>query len=170
MSDAEALERLPHWARVAFAARCGRACLPLFRSAWPAAEDRLATLLAAVGLAERAAAAGADVAGARAAAVEACMVAGAALMPTTPDPPADRTVASLAAKPAEFAARAAGDGPPGSTGWAAEGYGFAVQAAAEAGMPRIVRGLDADFRRLARAAAAGNWTDGTSVPTDVFGT
>ena len=158
MDDADIIRGLPHWARVAFVARCGRACLPLVRAAWPdAPPERLASVLAAVELAELAASAGASPAGAKSAWLDACMAAGAALI-------AGSSAASLACKPAEFAARAASAGPLESAEVAAAGCNFAFQAAWEAGASKVVEGLEGVLTQLRRAAATGRWTDTTPVP------
>ena len=163
MDDADIIRGLPHWGRVAFVARCGRACLPLLRAAWPdAPPERTAAVLAAVELAERAAAAGVAPAGARSAALDACMAAGAALM-------AGSAAASLAAKPAEFAARAVAAGPPESAAVVAEGYGFALQAAWEADAGSAAGRLADELARLRRVAVSGRWSDATPVPPSVFG-
>src|SRR4051812_42839932 len=53
------LAALPLWARVAFAARCARRVLPLYRAAWPdAPAEHVAALQIAVGWGEGAAAVG----------------------------------------------------------------------------------------------------------------
>src|SRR5580704_17678608 len=75
-----AIDAIPHWARVAFAARCARQVLPLFRQAWLDAEDRHSTALEkAIGLAEQSAAAAAAEQGLNEAVVGPIMAAGASL-------------------------------------------------------------------------------------------
>jgi hypothetical protein len=166
VGDAEVIRSLPHWPRVAFAARCGRACLPLFRAAWPGAPpEQAAAVVAAIEVAEQSAAAGVAAGGAKSAALEACSAAGAALMAAVPQ----SALASLAAKPAEFAARSVAAGPDGSAEAAAKGYGFALQAAWEAGEDALTERLADDLARLSRVAAAGGWIDATPVPPTVFG-
>ena len=79
-SVADRIGSLPHWARVAFAARCGRNALPLFRRSWSdAARDRVESLELAVRLAERSAANGRMADGLKAAKLGAVVTAGAAL-------------------------------------------------------------------------------------------
>src|SRR5688572_9068688 len=89
----EEIERLPRWARVAFAARCARRVLPLFRGFWPAAPAEYAAAVErAVGFVEHAAAAASDNAhaAARAAAEARAAAARAAAAPATRAAPAAR--------------------------------------------------------------------------------
>lgn len=59
----EDIAKLPRWARVAFAARCARRALPLFKQHWPAAPDvHLRAVELAVSVAEHAAAGGVPIA------------------------------------------------------------------------------------------------------------
>jgi hypothetical protein len=168
----DGIESLPHWARVAFAARCARAVLPLFKSAWPhAAVGRLASLTRAAEFAERSAATAVTEGGAEDVAMGAAATAGAALMPTygmsLDEPaPADEAgccVASFAAKVAEWAARAALGGPTESANAALEAFGFVRQVAEAAEDEGVVTALERDFEVLSRLAARGGW--GTRPPS-----
>ncbi len=171
------IESLPHWARVAFAARCARAVLPLFKGAWPdAPAGRRASLTTAAEFAERSAAAAAVDGGSDDVAKGAVATAGAALMPTYGMPldepaPADEAgcyAASFAAKVAEWSARAALGGPAESAKAALEAFGFVRQAAEAAEHEGVVAALERDFEVLSRVAARGGWGDQTPVPASVF--
>jgi hypothetical protein len=171
------IESLPHWARVAFAARCARRVLPLFRDAWPdAAAGRLASLITAVELAERSAAAAAPDGGSEDVVIEAVATAGAALMPTYGMPleepaPSDEAacyVASFASKVAEWSARAALGDAAESGNAALEAFGFVRQVAEAAANEVVVASLESDVEVLSRVAARGGWGDQTPVPASVF--
>lgn len=176
-SLADDIASLPHWARVAFAARCARTVLPLFRSAWPdAAPRRVASLEAAIQFAEQSAAA-ASVAGESDGVVRgAVATAGAALMPTygtpieEPEPEGEAAcyIASFASKVAEWSARAALDGPVESGQAALEAFGFVRQVAEKAASEGVVTALENDLVALKRVAARGGWGDKTAVPASVF--
>jgi hypothetical protein len=106
-SIANDMASLPHWARVAFAARCARQALPLFQRFWPhATPARQASLQTAIRLSEQSAADGRAAEGLNDAVIAAVVTAGAALVPVygMPDEepcPADKNachVASFAAK------------------------------------------------------------------------
>lgn len=177
-SVSDAIDSLPHWARVGFAARCARNILPLFERAWPdAAPRRPEALRRAIGLAEQSAAEGIPAAELHAAIVAAIMTAGAALLPlygmSSSDEPGpagepDCQVASFAAKAAEWAAKAAAEAPSGSAHAALEAYTWARDAADLAGAGDVWDRLDADFANLRRAAARGRWSDATPVPPSVL--
>jgi hypothetical protein len=176
-SIADDIESLPHWARVAFAARCARAVLPLFRDAWPAAgPSRLSSLEAAIAFAERSAAAAAADGESDGVVSAAVATAGAVLMPTYgmaldgPEPSGEAAcyVASFASKVAEWSARAA-LADPGESGQAAlEALGFVRQVAEAAANEVVVTSLESDLAVLSRVAARGGWRDQTPVPASAF--
>jgi hypothetical protein len=166
-------ERLPHWARVAFAARCARRVQPLFAAAWPdAAPARVAAVERAIALAERSAAERRAYDGLRAAFIEAIQAAGRALIPhhypvpredgeeehdPGPAGPEAALVASFAAKVAEHAAKAA-EAAPGESGRPArEALQFALDAIEAAGRPGLVEVLEADFEAVAGSAPRRPW-------------
>lgn len=164
-------ERLPRWARVAFAARCARRVMPLFKKYWPnATKEHLTAVAKAVSVAETAA---------RAAAIDASHTA----YPAYPAHAA-ADAAYAAAHAAAYAAHAAT-----SAAYAAHAYtahiadAYAVADAAYAAdaawkalvttaTVRTVHTLSAptrDFARLLLLAKEQNWTDDTPVPPEVFG-
>lgn len=152
----EEIAKLPRWARVAFAARCARRVLPLYKHHWPdAPEEYVADIVNAVEIAEQSAAAGyADTRAAARAAADAARAASVAADFANADPAA-YTAAHTAS---DAAADAAAD--------AATARGAATDTAAWlAGKPIIVR----DFQTLLARVNAENWTDNTPVPPKVFG-
>src|SRR5262249_33531456 len=120
-SVSDVLAELPHWARVAFAARCARHVLSCFSEDWPNAEPkRSEAILTAIQQAESSAEEGRALDGLEDAEMYAMMTAGAALQglygfPNPKEPGPDdgnkAVAASFVAKAAEFAARAA-QAPP----------------------------------------------------------
>jgi hypothetical protein len=176
-SPAPDLGQLPHWARVAFAARCARRALPLFAKHWPdALPDRRRAVVRAIELAERSAAQGKAAEGLDEARMEVLVTAGAAMTALYGAPadmggkeplPADGNAgaaASFAAKAAEKAAEAAGGKPSGSAAAALEAFAFAR----DVGGAAVREALEADCERLAAAARMHGWTDRTPVPADVW--
>jgi membrane associated rhomboid family serine protease len=165
-------ERLPHWGRVAFAARCARRAYPLFEESWPTAPARHARAVeGAADLAEESAAAGRARDGLKEAVVGARLAANAALDRVGESAPADAragAIASRAAKVAERAVTAARTSADGSAGPAQEAWDLVRKAAAEAGDEAVVRALKEDYARLRLAAARGDWTDRTAVPPATF--
>jgi hypothetical protein len=171
------VELLPHWARVAFAARCARRVFPLFGRSWPGAEARRsAGILQAIELAERSAAAGAPVDGLERAIIEATTSAGAALssvygFASDEAAPADKDLATVAtfvanaAGRAAEAARAVGDS---SNARALDAVDFAQTAARTAPALAILVDIESDFATLYRAVHRRRWTDKTAVPPTVF--
>ncbi|HEY1190667.1 MAG TPA: hypothetical protein VGE74_23750 [Gemmata sp.] len=163
----EEIEELPRWARVAFAARCARRVLPLFRVSWPDAPDKeLVAVTTVIEFTERAAAVGEALAeSAEAAAYAATKAAVTASV-------AKATAAQAIARCATRAAQAIGGAAhayalPGSD---AEATAEAVEAAIEAAIDWVIT-PDArrDFDYLSRQAEAQRWDDNTSVPPEVFG-
>src|SRR5262249_22966772 len=169
------LKSLPHWARVAFAARCGRHVLPLFTTHWPTALlRRRAALVWAIELAEQSAAEGRPQEGLKEAQMQAVMTAGAALgalygvpakEPLPPDGNAGAN-ASFVAKVAEKVAEAAGADPEHSVDLAMEAFAFALQIVKD--VPALGEAMTRDSALLYRLAREGNWTDQTAVPATVW--
>jgi hypothetical protein len=162
---------IPHWARVAFAARCSRNVLPLFAEFWPGALPRRLDLVrAAVALTEQSAASGKVSDGLGQAEMDSTEAAGAALMPTYGIPlessdeaaPADDHachIASYVAKSAEWAAKTAQAGKSGSAHAALETYTWARDAA------HMAEAADILGRRVAKQA---RWSDDAPVPPVLF--
>ncbi len=169
---------LPHWARVAFAARCSRNVLPLFERFWPdAPAGRLEPLRAAIALAEQSAREGQPAPELEEAIVGSVITAGAALKPTYGFSPGKEPVpvdehasqiASFVAKSAEWAAKAAQQGPSGSVNAALEAYIWARDTAHMAEAVDVLARLQDDFTGLHRVARRSRWSDDTPVPPSVF--
>lgn len=166
---------LPHWARVAFAARCARNMLPLFDEFWPDSGGRRCDLKLAVNLAERSAESALAMEGLNDAAIGAVVVAGGALcrqgeaaLASGSPPSTSDLVASLVAKTAEWAAKSAASDPSRSEDAALEAYSFARQAAEAAGVDPMLEQIHDELGGLLRAARKGRWTDRTPVPPRVF--
>jgi len=168
----------PHWARVAFAARCARSVLPLFDQYWPnAMPSRREALHTAIGLAEESAQKG-EAAAELKKAVPACVItAGAALRPTykgfsidEPVPADDHAshIACHVAKSAEWAAQAALEDPSESARAALEAYIWSRDAAHLAEAVDVITQLQDDFAGLWRVATRGRWSNHTAVPPRVF--
>jgi hypothetical protein len=167
------LTELPHWARVAFAARCARQALPLFLEHWPDAKpERIKAIENAIALAERSAAEAAPAPGLQEAVMQATMVAGTALSvvygfpfeepePLPPDGNAG-AAASYVAKIAEKAAQAAASSSAESTRPATESFTFAEEVLRPSGEMR--ERLVQDFIRLRETARQQQWNDQRNVP------
>jgi hypothetical protein len=161
--------RLPHWTRVAFAARCARRVQPLFAQAWPnATPDRVTAVEQAIALAERSAAEQRACDGLRKAVLGAVQAAGRALIPYHyPVPVEDgepgpvgsdaALVASFVAKVAEKAAEAAATAPGESGRPAREAFHFALDAIETAGSSGLVEVLEADFETAVGTAPRRPW-------------
>lgn len=151
----EEIAKLPRWVRVAFAARCARRALPLFKKHWPnAPEKHLTAVEQAVRVAETASAA------ARAVydpASSASFASAASAAPLT-------GYAVYAAIAADAAAHAAITDTALIVTTAANS---AAIAAARAGVP--VRAIRSDFDTVQKLAQRSQWTDHTPVPSSVFG-
>lgn len=170
--------QLPHWARVAFAARCARRVFPLFSIYWPnALPERPEAVVRAIELAERSAAQGRPANGLKEAVTNATMVSGMAIatslygFPDADEPvPADGNAgakASFVTKVAERAAEAAQVAPSESLEAASDAFRFAWSLCSgkeEALLASIYR----DLANLCRVARRGRWTDETPVPPSVF--
>lgn len=169
--------QLPHWARVAFAARCARLVQPLFLENWPnAIPERRDAVARAIMLAEQTAAAGYRMPDLKAAIMQATIVAGAALMdvygfptedeePLPPDGNAG-SVASHVAKVAENAARAAAEAPPESVEPTRAALSFARDLVGPSS--ELLRTFDDDFGFLCDLAIVNGWTDQSPVLTSVW--
>jgi hypothetical protein len=174
----DVLAELPHWARVAFAARCARRVLQLFSENWPNAKpERGQTILTAIRLAEESAEEGRAFNGLKEAEIHTLTTAGAALMGLYGGPDADEPlpedgdtaiVASLVARVAQGAARAARSYSGESAAAALEAFGFARDAAS--GAEELQDGILDDLSRLQRAAQDAGWWHRTPVPADIWDT
>ncbi len=168
---------LPHWARVAFAARCARQIYPLFTKFWPKVTTRRSdAVLHAIQLAERSGAEGEAVEGLESAIIETVVTAGAALRSVygfaseeaTPNDNDSATIASFVSQDAWKAATAANARPDDSMFPALEAHSLAQDAATAAATIIILIDIEKDFARLHRAVVRGRWTDKTAVPPTVF--
>jgi hypothetical protein len=169
---------LPHWARVAFAAHCGRSVWPLFTANWPDARvERQQAVTRAIELAEKSAASAHEVEGLEAARTKALITAGAATMglygfsfnkKEEPLPSDGNTavVASCVARTAEQAAKAAIDPPATSVESTLGAFGFARQAAGDTS--DCIETLWRELIHLERVARRDEWTDQTPVPANVW--
>jgi hypothetical protein len=172
-----AIESLPHWARVAFAARCARRVIPLFERFWPhVPRQRVSDLLACIELAEQAGAAAQPLCGLDDAYVKATTAAGAAQMAIhgfandeqAPTELNQAAIATYSAKAVEWAAKAAVRPSADSAHDTLEAYTWARDAAHAAEAVEILTGLKSDLLSLIRVAKKGRWTDQTAVPPSVF--
>jgi hypothetical protein len=172
---------LPHWARVAFAARCARLLLPVFQMYWPAASTmRLPRLQQAVEEAEESARKGRPTKGLKSAALDALITAGAALLgsvehsdeeaPKEDGPPDSSagTIASIVARAVEHAARAALASAAESADAASEALAFALQAAAAAEDEAGAESIRRAYIMLHQAAERNHWSDRSSVAADTL--
>jgi hypothetical protein len=162
-------QRLPHWVRVDFAARCARRVQPLFAGAWPqATSDRVAAVERAITLAERSVNEQRACEELRDAASEARGAAGRALIPYHYDVPLEddepgpadsdaSLVASFVAKVAEKAAEAAAAEPHGSWQPTLAAFRFALDAIRAAHRPELVEVLEADFAAAEGKAPRRAW-------------
>jgi hypothetical protein len=154
--------RLPHWARVAFAARCARSVQPIFLKDWPDAEQRhIKSLKRAISLAENSAAKGSPTGDSRKAVTHAMRAAGASLIH-------EKITASQAASAARVAAEAVEHGATESITKAAEAFGYACELAQETNQTNIISALCRDFDALAAFFKKAPWSDSTPVPKDIF--
>jgi len=168
--------RLPHWARVAFAAQCAKIVYPLLLRCWPdLLPRRKLAVQRAIHVAAKSAIYGRLHAGLEGAIVNAQMAAGAAhggVSPNDQEPrPAtgiDRTIASFAAKAAEKAASTARAGADKSEAILDEAYRFAHSAAVSSNYPRLTIKFQRAFTRLRKVADALQWNDQTPVPRELW--
>lgn len=170
---------LPHWARVAFAARCGRRVWPLFTANWPDARpERRQAVTRALELAEMSAASARPTDGLDDAQVDAAVASGGAMMglygfsfdkeDEEPQPPDGNAavIASYAARAAEHAADAANKPPAESANPAIEAFAWARQAAGDDS--ELIETLWRELIQLERIARQGQWTHQTPVPPNVW--
>ena len=168
------IDDLPHWARVAFAARCARRVLPLWTRSWPRSpEEHPNAVRLAIELAEQSAAEGRAAEGLDSAIMHAVMAAGAALMGDAygliSEPPENAlagTIAASVAKVAEHAAKAARTLDDQSLLSTLQALSFAADAAADE--TEILNDIREDFERLFRVAKRSQWKDRTKVPTEIW--
>jgi hypothetical protein len=168
--------RLPHWARVAYAARCARQLIGIFDANWPGApQDRRAAILAAIDAAEKSAANAQPVPNLEKLVTEATITAGAALRGIYGMPGFDQNVppdgnmasrASSIAKSAEKAAEAARAIPDQSHLAAIESLHYTFRSAVDSAT--LDEQMQRELARLTSLAARAKWTDTTRVPPDVF--
>jgi hypothetical protein len=168
------LAALPHWARVAFAARCGRQALALFPRYWPeaAAEvgDRLRTALEAIETTTTTATAGEDV---RTAVMNCMLTAGAAdLESRKPGGPPDARHGALAAycaKVIESAAETArSDTHEESVEHTVRALALLQRLVDDAGEEEILEVLDQDLGVLVERSGDEDWDDGSPMPADLW--
>lgn len=180
MTLPDRIEALPHWARVALAARCARLALPEFRRAWPdALPKRLQTLVRCIAAAEQSAQEGRIAGASRTLTTNAMTVVGAATMGLYGSPfeddderyPADGNLAIIASKVARtalMAAEAALNGPDKSANYAAEAVSDAIGLAEAVERNTIVRRIAQAFADLERESARPEWDDESPVSATVF--
>jgi Domain of unknown function (DUF4375) len=171
------LADLPHWARVAFAARCARQVFPLLAKHWPGIPShRSNAIRLAIDLAGQSAAEGHSVEGLKDAVLQTVMAAGAALA-TRPEfaqgelPPENAysgTIASFVAKAAEKAAESARAASNDSLLAATEAWNFATNAAVFAEEEGVSEELKLDLANLHRTAVRSKWTDRTKICSDIW--
>jgi hypothetical protein len=168
---------VPHWARVAFAARCARTVLPLFAARWPAAPARHhAALAAAVEAAEFSAGNACQHPELKNLSTQSVMAAGAAYC-------ADQGLSINGVAPvrsagdnpirASFAARAAHMAIESALASAAEDARPAVEAFSSAceaaeGADDLIDRMHDDLDRLIAESRRGGWTDESPVPPRLF--
>jgi hypothetical protein len=171
------VDDLPHWARVALAARCARQVLPLLFEYWPRIPSTYSEAVTlAIELAERSAAEGQPVEGLDDAGMKAPIAAGAALATRTeyakgeprPENAYAGTIAAKVASTAAMAAEAAaGKGNPSLIA-GLEAWTSANDAAQSADRPSIAESLQADLVKLRAVALRGKWNDKTRVPVEIW--
>jgi hypothetical protein len=169
----EEIAQLPRWARVAFAARCARRVLPLFRRGWPEAPAKsISGVKRTVELAERAAAvAGLDPDLAPTEAAQTIVLADTLTLRRAPSAAfAAAEVAFGAAETAYATVYAPRPDAANRETLAASRLAFKLICGfATLGTVRLVASPIRDFIRLVRLAKQQNWNDDTPVPPQVFG-
>ncbi len=164
----EEIRKLPRWARVAFAARCARRVLPLFRHFWPTAPSaHIRAVSNAVSIAEHAAATRATRATCAAAVADADAAAAAAYDTgddTTAADVAFAAAAAAAATRATTVADAVADEDANAAATTAADAAYA--AAADEDARKLIR---ADLKTILNECASGGWGDNAPVPPTVFG-
>ncbi len=155
--------RLPHWARVAFYARCARSVFPLWEEAWPhAPPERAESVEQAIVLAEMCGTQGKAVGNLKTAATNAIQAGNGEVLGEDDPPPTEPdvilNVANAAAKALEFILDEEEADP----------YGFAKSAIDAAEREDLMEDLQDDFKRIKQLARDGGWTDKTPVSPEVF--
>jgi hypothetical protein len=173
---------LPHWARVAFAARCARLTIHLFDKHWPDAHPKYhQPVHRAIAVAESAAATKTIDPSARELGMNALIAAGRAVAPylsSTYSPgdedgpsPANQdsaVLASFCAKVAEHAVKASAATSQDSVELAQDAFRFAMDALIAARLAKRMQRIEAEFEGLYRLARNEKWNDMTPVPSDIF--
>ncbi len=173
----EEIAQLPRWARVAFAARCARRALPLFKKYWPDAPKRHPdAIIQAIEFAEQAAGAAHTVVGIYSAKVAAAYATAAKAAAYASKAAAYAAkAAGYAANDAAYAAYDANDAAYAVTnvvsdddaiGDADDFAADAAKAAWSAGIP--LSDIRKDFIKLQNESILRKWTDDTPVPPSVF--
>lgn len=169
--------QLPHWARIAFAARCARRVMFLYREHWPRTPEKYPNALSkAVALAEQSASAGEQVEGLKEASLGAMLAAGAPMATVYGFPHADPTLGdgneaslvSTVANSARSAVDAARKLPDDSEFEAMQAWGFARSALETTENHDALSELYGEFVALKRLARRLGWTHHTVVPLGIF--
>jgi Domain of unknown function (DUF4375) len=158
-----ALGGLPHWARVAFAARCARQAHQLAAGRSQLSNESAAALLRAIELAEESASSG-DAADGLQQAAEAALASVQAGSGATASP----SPGLLAANAAQSAALCARAHPADSAALASDAWLAARNSAAAAGETGVMAGLKKEFTSLYQAAQHSKWSDGTKIPLEIW--
>lgn len=149
---------MPHFARVAFAARCARRIQPLFRQYWPdAGPEQIHAIEKAIRLAEQSAATAMAAAEAHQAAKQALVAGG------------GDEVTNAIAQAAGAAATAVEEARCGSAYWAWSAFRHAADVAERTSDKSIVPSMHADFALLMRRCGEEKLSDTTPVNPDAFG-
>jgi hypothetical protein len=177
----ESLRQLPRWARVAFAAKCGRRVQPLLRQFWQHPHPELLQAFErAITLAEESAAQGrpidsleqavkaAENFAPAMAGIAACRAPGSGPARVPPANIVCFAVAETAVAAGQAAQAAARCDDDGSAQAAWQAFGWAVDAAQGVHVAGLDRVLEADARWLQQTAAKGQITDDTPVGPDDF--
>ena len=149
---------LPHWARVAFAARCARRGQALYVENY---SDISARFLDAV---ENSITLAEESASNASAAANANEVVKRTLQVAT-ESEVERHVLSIAAS----AAQAVAAGPSGSATWGRNAYQYGLELAEVMPNARLKEQLDSDFQRLDQARREFSWTDDSPVANRLLG-
>ncbi|MHB0961549.1 MAG: hypothetical protein ACYC0X_26525 [Pirellulaceae bacterium] len=153
--------RLPHWARVAFAARCARYVQPSFASLWPDADsEHIQSLEEALTYAEESAAKARPNGDPKPFLMKSLIAAGASLRKSENS--------SLAASATRVAVEAIADGIDASAFKALEALSFASEVVQRSGQASLVASMHDDLRVLINYCHANRLDDASPVSPDVF--
>ncbi len=153
--------RLPHWARVAFAARCARYVQPCFASLWPDADpEHIQSLEDALTYAEQSAAKASPNGDPKPFVIKSLIAAGASLTKSE--------TSSLAASATRVTVQAIEDGVDASGCKALEALSFASDVAERSGQTSLVASMHEDFRTLMDYCNANGLDDSSPVSPNVF--